>query len=729
MSNPQRHFYEFDGFRVDVVERVLLREGEMVALTQKAFDVLLVLVERQGGIVGKDELMQQVWPDTFVEESNLSQNIYTLRKTLGKTSDGEAYIATVPRRGYRFAVPVREVREEIQPTAEVRRAEALPPVAETIDPTLPPVLLERRPTNWLRLAAVGGGALALVGGLLFWMLSRRPVTESVTGRITMTALTTAGNVTAAAISPDGKYVAYAATDKAGLHSLWLEEPATTSRRAILPPAEIRYHALTFSPDGSYVYYVADPGRTLYRVAALGGPPKLILERVGTAVAFSPDGQRMAFRRNLDERREVVLCIVNTEGGDLREVARFPYPQNMYDPAWSPDGQSIACGVGNPNAVADMYPTLIAVADGKAKRLTQQGWRFVGQMAWLANGRELLMAARPDAAQPRQLWRVNATSGAARPLTNDANTYNDVSLAARAGVLASLQVKQISNVWLMPANDPSRLRQITFGAGGYRGHLAWTPDNRLLYDSEAGNAAAISVMDADGGNQRLLSSNVTGRAYVNRATMTADGRYIVFASDLPSDLKDTRRHIWRMNADGTNPVQLTRGTGEGQPHCSPDGRWVVYTNFEHAGTDRPTLSKVSIDGGAATQLTRDFTSYPAVSPDGAVIACLYSTAPGTYPGHIALYPFAGGEPLRVFETDVLAAQNLRWTPDGRFITYLEEPATGASKLWLQPREGGAPRLLLTSEVEKFFGWDWSRDGKQLALVRGLWTTNVVLVKDF
>lgn len=726
MSNSYRHFYEFDSFRVDVAERVLLRDGEMVALTQKAFDVLLALVERQGGIVSKDELMEKVWPDTYVEESNLSQNIYTLRKTLGETPEGEGYIATVPRRGYRFAVPVREVREEIPQRVEIRVAEALPPVADTTEPSAPavPALPEPKQMNWLRFAALGGGAMTIIGGLLFWAMSRRPVGEPVGGRITMSALTSSGNVTAAAISPDGKYIAYAATDKAGLHSLWLEEPATSSRRAILPPAEIRYHALTFSPDSSYVYYVADPGRTLYRVAALGGPPKLILERVETGVSFSPDGKRMVFRRGDGERREVLLCTVNPEGGDLREIAKFPYPQNLYDPAWSPDGQSIACGVGNPNAVADMYPTLIAVADGKSRRLTQQGWRYVGQMAWVANGRALLMAAKPDAAQPRQIWRLDVTSGAARPVTNDANTYNDVSLAARAGVFASLQVKQISNVWLMPANDPSRLRQITFGAGGYRGRLAWTPDNRILYDSEAGNAAAISIMDADGGNQRLLSGELTGRAYVSNATMTADGRYIVFASDF----NDVQRHVWRMNADGTNLIQLTRGTGEGSPHCSPDSRWVVYTNFEHAGTDRPTLSKVSIDGGAATPLTKDYTSYPAVSPDGKWIACLRSAAPGNHPGHIAIYPFAGGEPHKVFEP-IVSAQNVRWTADSRFITYVEEPTVGASKLMLQPVEGGAPKQLLTSEVEKFFGWDWSRDGQQLALVSGLWTTNVVLVKDF
>lgn len=103
MSPQTKRFYEFDRFRIDVSERVLKRDGEIVPLTQKAFEVLLVLVERRGGVVSKEELLEKVWPDTFVEESNLAQNIYTLRKALGQAPNGEGYIATVPRRGYRFA--------------------------------------------------------------------------------------------------------------------------------------------------------------------------------------------------------------------------------------------------------------------------------------------------------------------------------------------------------------------------------------------------------------------------------------------------------------------------------------------------------------------------------------------------------------------------------------------------------------------------------------------------
>ena len=120
----EKHFYDFDEFRIDAGERLLLRDGEIVQLTQKAFDVLFLLVEGNGRIVTKEELMNQVWPDAFVEEGNLSQNIYTLRKLLGETPAGDDYIKTVPRRGYRFAASVKETwegdRAEI-PTDELRR--------------------------------------------------------------------------------------------------------------------------------------------------------------------------------------------------------------------------------------------------------------------------------------------------------------------------------------------------------------------------------------------------------------------------------------------------------------------------------------------------------------------------------------------------------------------------------------------------------------------------------
>src|SRR5437762_2885061 len=111
MIQRARHFYEFGQFRIDEGERVLLREGQPVPLAPKVFDTLLALVRDRGHVIEKERLMKELWPDTFVEESNLTYNISQLRKALG-AGDGERYIETVPRRGYRFTAPVREADEE-----------------------------------------------------------------------------------------------------------------------------------------------------------------------------------------------------------------------------------------------------------------------------------------------------------------------------------------------------------------------------------------------------------------------------------------------------------------------------------------------------------------------------------------------------------------------------------------------------------------------------------------
>ncbi|MGH9841666.1 MAG: tetratricopeptide repeat protein [Blastocatellia bacterium] len=112
MSKQIKQFYEFGPFRIDPSQRVLFREGKPVALPPKIFETLLALVERSGQIVEKDALIKEVWPETFVEENNLTQYISALRKTLGDGRHEHRYIETIPRRGYRFAAEVREVRDE-----------------------------------------------------------------------------------------------------------------------------------------------------------------------------------------------------------------------------------------------------------------------------------------------------------------------------------------------------------------------------------------------------------------------------------------------------------------------------------------------------------------------------------------------------------------------------------------------------------------------------------------
>jgi DNA-binding winged helix-turn-helix (wHTH) protein len=128
MGQQDNRSYEFGRFRVNVAERVLLRDGEVVPLTPKVFDILLTLVENRGQVVSKEELMKRVWPDTFVEEGNLTQNISLLRKALGETPGGVQFIETVPRRGYRFVATISENETQTVAFAPVVSAEIPAPV-------------------------------------------------------------------------------------------------------------------------------------------------------------------------------------------------------------------------------------------------------------------------------------------------------------------------------------------------------------------------------------------------------------------------------------------------------------------------------------------------------------------------------------------------------------------------------------------------------------------------
>src|SRR5262249_41795869 len=131
MSEEKGNCYDFGRYRLKTAERVLLREGELVPLTPKVFEILTVLVEQGGQLVEKDDLMKRVWPDTFVEEGNLTQNISLLRKALGESSGSQQFIETIPRRGYRFVAAVSRLENGGNSTPTVGRAAAHDTAAAT----------------------------------------------------------------------------------------------------------------------------------------------------------------------------------------------------------------------------------------------------------------------------------------------------------------------------------------------------------------------------------------------------------------------------------------------------------------------------------------------------------------------------------------------------------------------------------------------------------------------
>jgi eukaryotic-like serine/threonine-protein kinase len=182
MSVERKQFYEFGPFRIDPDKRLLLRDDQPVPLQPKAFETLLVLVQNSGTVVLKNDLMKTLWPDSFVEESNLTQHIFVLRKSLGETAGENRYIATIPGRGYRFAERVRLVPEHEDIVVESRSVTRVVIDAETSLDQIPPSMVgpiktspSIRPTHKLRWAGLAAVALAaILGGAWYWRTHRPP---------------------------------------------------------------------------------------------------------------------------------------------------------------------------------------------------------------------------------------------------------------------------------------------------------------------------------------------------------------------------------------------------------------------------------------------------------------------------------------------------------------------------------------------------------------------------
>jgi len=246
-------------------------------------------------------------------------------------------------------------------------------------------------------------------------------------------------------------------------------------------------------------------------------------------------------------------------------------------------------------------------------------------------------------------------------------------------------------------------------------MAWTPGGQIVYRSNASGSAEIWVMNADGSNPKQLT--VDARASRGLA-VSPDGRYIFFASD-----RAGRFNIWRVDADGRNLKQLTNGEDEFFPQSTSDGQWVVFQR----GEIEPRLWKVATEGGEPLKLTETRASRPAVSPDGKLIAYPYLDPDvDTSRWRIGVVSSAGGPRLNQFDFPATTTWRfVRWSPDGKSIAYPNTPG-GLSDVWLQPLDGSAPRQLTDFKAEQILVFDWSRDGRSLAYVRGVETRDVVLI---
>jgi len=741
MTTPANKVFEFGPYRLDTAERVLLRDGQPVPLTLKAFDVLRLLVENSGHIVEKDELMNRVWTGSFVEEGNLKVTVSMVRKALDDHHDGNRYVETVPRRGYRFVAEVKEVtaeRVDLVMHERTRQTVTIDEVgiADQLPRTQPPLqnnhLLHKTKQHKLVLAVICvlvltiSTALVLASVRYIWPKLTVSKAAPPFSTFKITPVTTSGRIPDAAISPDGKYVAYVSLDGPD-HNLWMRHIATASDTKVVGPPNAPFFKFTFSPNGDYLYYTTEGEKGvfwLYQMPVFGGTPRKLVAGIDGAVALSPDGKQLAFLRSYMAQQQACVILANSDGTGERKLVThnigelFLNLPGDHNPAWSPDGEMIAFAFTNYGTGASGASLMaVRVTDGVEKLIVSGPWQTIGRIIWLRDGSGLVFIAAEEGSERNgQIWHVSYPGGELRRITNDLFDYQNLSLSADSTNLVAIQDQQTSNLWTTSSgfDEPT---QISSSKSDAVDGLSWTPDGRVVYVSRANNQSQIWITNADGTDRKQLTFD---NSWKGRLSVSPDGRYIVFASG-----RTGISHIWRMDIGGGNEVQLSRGRENWGPQVTFDSRWVVYTSFD---TGKGTLWKVPIAGGEPVPLTNYESRMLAMSPRDAQILYDYveRNEQAQPRRRLAVIPFEDGAQGKTFDF-ILPRGSVRWAPEGGALTYVEQRA-GVSNIWSQPIDGSPARRLTNFKSQVIFRHDWSKDGKRLALARGTWTRDAVLIRD-
>jgi Tol biopolymer transport system component/DNA-binding winged helix-turn-helix (wHTH) protein len=591
MNEPADRIYEFGPFRLDTAERLLLRDGQPIGLTPKAFETLQVLVQSSGRVVRKNDLMTQVWPDAVVEEANLARHVWALRKALGDDNTRPAYIETVSKLGYRFVAPVTELPLAINGRradlaalvdrpAPVEHVGAAPEPTRRAWPLLAGLLV-------LTIAAVAAAAVAR-----YWRAAPPAATNrsgfafltdgstddsgaywTNDGRIYFSRSVTNTRVETWTMDGDGTNQRRANTSIAGLlNGRWSpdgqkvvfvreNDPASVFLANADGTGEIRMPFVAgnfdWSPDSTRFVYqarVSAEHSEIYVYTLENGTSTSLTGGIASAdPSFSPDGTQIAFTSWRDGNAEIY--VMDSDGANVRRLTNHPAFDNY--PVFSPDGTQIAFQSNREDEHVEIYLQHLN-DDSPPYRLTRSsGVTGLAAKCWSADGTQMLVYTNPNGRHqialidvdpiPAELLLADDAAELTSPrLSRDGKRMlhearlSDRRLEVRVTDLAT---KQITRVFSTEPDYPVNFRLAP----------AWSPDNALVaFSVRLDGNSEIVVVRADGTDRRNLTRNAL---LDGSPVFSPDGREIVFARDAYGQAQ-----LYRMDLDGGNQRRVTDKTG-------------------------------------------------------------------------------------------------------------------------------------------------------------------------